>query len=183
MEEGNQAEVQVTEKKENKKGNCLIFVIPLLLILVFFVYKKVTGNKISMDNLNTTSLTTSSASGIPASSSSTGVQSVEGLEIEDLKIGDGEEAVSGKKVVVNYLGTLKNGTKFDSSYDRGTPFSFTLGTGEVIEGWEKGILGMRVGGKRKLTISPELGYGPQAVGEIPANSTLIFEVELLQVLP
>ena len=101
------------------------------------------------------------------------------LKIEDIVVGTGLEAVSGKKVTVNYLGTLTNGTKFDSSYDRGVPFSFNLGAGEVIKGWDEGFAGMKVGGKRKLTISPELGYGATgAGGVIPPNATLIFEVEL-----
>lgn len=103
------------------------------------------------------------------------------LKIEDLKVGDGAEAKSGNTISVNYLGTLTNGTKFDSSYDRNQPFEFTLGAGQVIEGWDKGFAGMKVGGKRKLTIPPSLGYGEQAVSTIPANSTLVFEVELLEV--
>ena len=79
------------------------------------------------------------------------------------------------------MGTLTNGTKFDSSRDRGTPFTFNLGAGEVIDGWDKGVAGMRVGGIRRLTIPPDLAYGDRAVGSIPANSTLVFEVELLGV--
>jgi len=107
---------------------------------------------------------------------------VEELKIEDLVVGTGIEAVGGKTVTVNYLGTLTNGTKFDSSYDRGAPFSFNLGAGEVIKGWDQGVVGMKVGGKRKLTIPSSLGYGETGAGEvIPPNSTLIFEVELLKV--
>lgn len=105
------------------------------------------------------------------------------LKIEDLKVGKGSEAKTGDTIKVNYLGTLTSGTKFDSSYDRNEPFEFTLGQGQVIQGWEQGFIGMKVGGKRKLTIPPQLGYGDQAVGTIPANSTLIFEVELLEVHP
>lgn len=104
------------------------------------------------------------------------------LKIEDIVVGTGDEAVIGKKVTVNYSGTLIDGTKFDSSYDRGVPFSFTLGMGEVIKGWDEGFAGMKIGGKRKLTIPPELGYGATgAGGVIPPNATLIFEVELLKV--
>lgn len=103
------------------------------------------------------------------------------LQIEDIVEGSGTEATNGKKVSVNYLGTLTDGKKFDSSYDRNEPFQFTLGAGEVIAGWDQGILGMRVGGKRKLTIPPNLGYGSQDLGSIPPNSTLIFEVELLNI--
>ena len=104
------------------------------------------------------------------------------LKIEDLRLGTGAEAVNGKTVTVNYSGTLTSGTKFDSSYDRGTPFSFTLGAGEVIKGWDLGVAGMKVGGKRKLTIPSDLGYGSRGAGaDIPPNATLIFEVELLEV--
>jgi FKBP-type peptidyl-prolyl cis-trans isomerase len=106
----------------------------------------------------------------------------EGLIIEDLIVGGGKEAQVKDSVVVNYVGTLTDGTKFDSSYDRGQPFPFILGAGDVIKGWDKGVLGMKVGGKRKLTISPELAYGDSGAGSIiPPNATLIFEVELLKV--
>jgi len=101
---------------------------------------------------------------------------------EDLTIGNGKEAQLKDKLTVHYVGTLEDGSKFDSSYDRGTPFQFTLGVGEVIMGWDKGMLGMKVGGKRKLVISPELGYGESGFPPvIPGNSILTFEVELLNV--
>lgn len=110
------------------------------------------------------------------------MQNSEELKIEDLVIGSGAEAVAGKSITVNYSGTLLDGTKFDSSYDRGVPFTFTLGAGEVIKGWDQGFVGMKVGGKRKLIIPASLGYGAQGAGEqIPPNSTLVFEVELLEV--
>ena len=103
------------------------------------------------------------------------------LQVEDLTVGTGAQAQTGSTVSVHYKGTLLNGTVFDSSYSRGTPFSFTLGQNTVIQGWEQGVLGMKVGGKRKLVIPPDLAYGPRATGPIPANSTLVFEVELLDV--
>ncbi|OGU15572.1 MAG: peptidylprolyl isomerase [Ignavibacteria bacterium GWB2_35_12] len=104
-----------------------------------------------------------------------------GLQYQDIVAGTGTEAKTGNKVKVHYVGTLTDGTKFDSSVDRGQPFDFDLGAGRVIKGWDEGVAGMKVGGKRKLVIPPELGYGGRAIGKIPANSTLIFEVELLDV--
>ena len=106
-----------------------------------------------------------------------------GLLIEDIVVGDGNEAKDHNKVVVNYTGTLENGSVFDSSLKPGRdPFTFTLGVGSVIKGWDQGVKGMKVGGKRKLVIPPELGYGDQGAGNvIPPNTTLYFEVELLEV--
>ena len=105
-----------------------------------------------------------------------------GLRIIDLEQGTGAEATAGQTVVVHYRGTLEDGTQFDASYDRGTPFSFPLGRGRVIKGWDEGVQGMKVGGKRKLVIPPDLGYGSRgAGGVIPPNATLIFEVELLDI--
>ena len=105
------------------------------------------------------------------------------LEIEDLSVGTGVEAISGDKVTVHYTGWLIDGTKFDSSLDRGQPFSFQIGARQVIEGWDRGLRGMQVGGVRKLTIPSELAYGDRAVGGglIPANSTLVFEIRLLKI--
>ncbi|MFO0659056.1 MAG: FKBP-type peptidyl-prolyl cis-trans isomerase [Polyangiaceae bacterium] len=104
------------------------------------------------------------------------------LEITDIVVGTGAEAVPGKRIQVHYTGTLTNGSKFDSSLDRGQPFRFNLGAGEVIRGWDEGFAGMKVGGKRKLVIPPEMGYGPRGFPPvIPGNATLVFEVELLGV--
>jgi peptidylprolyl isomerase len=106
----------------------------------------------------------------------------DGLKYEDLKVGDGATPKAGQKVQVHYTGWLTNGKKFDSSVDRGTPFEFVLGVGQVIKGWDEGVSTMKVGGKRKLTIPPDLAYGSRgAGGVIPPNSTLIFEVELLAI--
>jgi FKBP-type peptidyl-prolyl cis-trans isomerase FkpA len=105
-----------------------------------------------------------------------------GLKIEDTKVGTGEVAKAGDTVVVDYTGWLTDGTKFDSSIDRNQPFSFVLGAGSVIPGWDQGVAGMKVGGTRKLTIPPDLGYGAQgAGGVIPPNATLVFEVKLLKI--
>jgi peptidylprolyl isomerase len=148
------------------------------------------------DTSSLTAETTMDISPQPSSSQSQGQDSVQpqeaasqglkttpsGLQYADERIGTGAIAQPGNTVSVNYLGTLTNGTKFDSSYDRGEPFSFLLGAGQVIKGWDEGVAGMRVGGKRKLVIPADLAYGNQAVGSvIPANSVLVFEVELLGV--
>lgn len=104
------------------------------------------------------------------------------LVIEDLVVGTGATAAVADTVNVHYVGTLTNGTKFDSSYDRGQTFAFRVGAGQVIAGWDQGIPGMRVGGKRRLTIPPSLAYGNQARGSIPPNSTLVFEVDLVSIV-
>lgn len=160
-------------------------------VITFLVLLSVVGGIIvfsSKQSQNTTLQTSTPSANITseageslATPSGSSIMNTTELQIEDQKIGTGETAVSGKKVTVNYAGTLTNGSKFDSSYDRNQPFSFTLGAGEVIEGWDLGVEGMKVGGKRKLTIPPSLGYGSSDLGVIPPNSTLIFEVELLKV--
>lgn len=105
-----------------------------------------------------------------------------GLVIDEITLGEGAEAQTGRTVSVHYTGWLTNGSKFDSSVDRNEPFDFPLGRGYVIRGWDEGVAGMKVGGRRKLTIPPELGYGARgAGGVIPPNATLVFEVELLAV--
>lgn len=106
-----------------------------------------------------------------------------GLQYQDLVVGDGAQAGSGNRVQVHYTGWLVDGTKFDSSIDAGSPFTFTIGAGRVIRGWEEGVAGMRVGGTRKLIIPPQLGYGAQGFPPvIPENATLIFDVELLEIV-
>lgn len=110
----------------------------------------------------------------------TSITTATGLIIEDLDVGSGAEATAGQQVTVHYTGWLTNGTKFDSSKDRDDPFSFPLGMRHVIAGWDEGVQGMKIGGRRKLTIPPQLGYGARgAGGVIPPNATLVFEVELL----
>jgi len=117
-----------------------------------------------------------------ATSSAKPLMQVDKLIIQDEKVGTGVEAIAGKKVTVNYIGTLTDGTKFDSSYDRNQTFTFNLGAGEVVPGWDQGVAGMKVGGKRKLTVPSTLAYGVQGIpGVIPGGATLIFEVELLKV--
>ena len=103
------------------------------------------------------------------------------VSLNDFSVGTGDLAIAGSRVVVHYTGRFVDGKVFDSSLTKGEPFQFVLGSGQVIKGWDQGIVGMRVGGKRTITIPPELGYGPKDYGPIPGNSTLIFDVELLKV--
>lgn len=104
------------------------------------------------------------------------------VTMEDLVVGTGATAVAGDSLTVNYIGWLADGTKFDSSYDRGQPYPFRLGAGQVIKGWDEGIPGMKVGGKRRLVIPPSLAYGSAGRGSIPPNATLKFEVELVSIV-
>jgi len=116
----------------------------------------------------------------PSTSASASPAKPTGLLKEDIKVGTGPAAKTGDHVIVHYTGTLTDGTKFDSSRDRDAPFDFSLGAGQVIKGWDEGVVGMRKGGKRKLTIPPELGYGPQgSPPKIPPNATLVFEIEMI----
>ena len=135
----------------------------------------------------TTPTTTTTTPMTSATGDASGVKEVsmpDGLKYQDLTVGNGTLAESGSTVSVHYTGWLTNGTKFDSSVDRGQPFSFKIDGHQVIAGWDEGVKGMRVGGKRKLTIPPALGYGEQgAGGVIPPNATLVFDVELLNVQP
>jgi FKBP-type peptidyl-prolyl cis-trans isomerase len=117
----------------------------------------------------------------PSKVSGAGTTLANGLQFWELKTGSGATAGPGKTVIVNYTGWLTDGTKFDSSLDRNQPFSFVLGTGSVIRGWDLGVAGMQMGGKRQLRIPSELAYGPRGMGSIPPNATLIFDVELLDV--
>ena len=109
--------------------------------------------------------------------------SITELKIIDTEVGQGREASKGAKITVDYEGFLETGQKFDSSLDRGRPFSFVLGSGKVIKGWDQGLMGMKEGGKRTLHIPAELAYGARAIGQIPPNSNLIFHVNLIESLP
>ena len=134
---------------------------------------------------STTSTSGAVTGGEPAASSGTGGKVhklASGLQYEDLVVGSGKMAEPGMNVSVHYTGTLTDGTKFDSSLDRGSPYKFQLGAGQVIQGWDEGIKGMRIGGKRKLTIPPDMAYGARGSGGvIPPNATLLFDVELVDV--
>jgi FKBP-type peptidyl-prolyl cis-trans isomerase len=119
----------------------------------------------------------------PSKVTGPGVKADDGLQYWDIRLGTGQSAKEGSRVRVHYTGWLTNGKKFDSSVDAGTPFDFTIGNGEVIKGWEEGVAGMKVGGKRQLRIPPSLGYGAEGTpgGPIPPNATLIFDIKLLGV--
>lgn len=117
----------------------------------------------------------------PPAPSANAITTTDGLIYEDLQVGTGATAQAGDSISVNYTGWLADGTKFDSSLDRGQTFDFTLGAGNVITGWDEGVVGMKVGGIRLLVIPPSLGYGATANGPIPANSTLTFEVQLVAI--
>lgn len=123
---------------------------------------------------------TAPAAGTPAPAAGQTVTTPSGLKYLDLVVGSGSAPVPGKMVSVHYTGWLENGTKFESSHDTGRPIDFTIGAGQVIPGWDEGVMTMKVGGKRKLTIPPQLGYGAAGAGDkIPPNATLVFEVELM----
>jgi len=169
----------------------IIFIAVVLGLGALFIQQQ-TSQKNPLENNNVISSATPAPTPTPilqpaqtpqsaqnSSQSGTMITMANGLKIQDLKAGEGKEAKAGDTVTVNYLGTLENGTKFDSSYDRNQPFTTQIGVGAVIKGWDEGIPGMKIGGKRKLIIPAELGYGAQAAGAIPPNSVLVFEVELL----
>ena len=158
-----------------------IIVALLIASIFYFVSFNKDEKAISFDSSSATANTNSaqeSEQNAPVNTSN----NMEELKVEVVKEGSGEGAKNGDKVSVHYVGTLTDGTKFDSSRDRGMAFEFPLGSGFVIQGWDKGVLGMKVGEVRKLTIPPALGYGPAGVpGAIPGNAILIFEVELLKI--
>jgi peptidylprolyl isomerase len=157
-----------------------------ILILAFGGLFVLQNTSTSPTDSNPVSSNPTAASGIcdnqPAADTSFKNEDVKTLGKQDKIVGTGTEAVAGKTVVVNYIGRLVDGTKFDASCDRGQPFDFQLGTGGVIQGWDEGVAGMKVGGQRRLVIPSSLGYGEAgAGGAIPPNSALIFDVELLEV--
>jgi FKBP-type peptidyl-prolyl cis-trans isomerase len=166
-----------------KNSFMLIFLVAIVAGAVWFFLTKIKSpsEPIIKDSTPTASISVS-PSVSPETTSDENQIPMDRISGRELVVGTGKETKSGDRVKVNYVGTLLDGTKFDSSYDRGVPFEFNLGAGEVIKGWDDGVAGMKVGGKRQLIIPPQFGYGDRAVGKIPANSVLIFEVELLNII-
>jgi len=171
---------------QNKRNlYIVVFFVILVAVGAFFIFYKKDESQNQPLATDTPTATIESTVEPVATGSASPIMNTDKLIIQDEVVGTGIEAVSGKSVTVNYTGTLTDGTIFDSNTDpkfgHVEPFTFSLGAGQVIQGWDQGVAGMKIGGKRKLTIPASLGYGAQSVGTIPANSTLIFEVELLKV--
>ena len=159
----------------------VFFVVPVLLLtlgLLYFFFK----NDSSFENIESRDAQIQETEEeISGSQSNAEDIDFEEFKIETIEQGTGEEAEAGDNVSVHYTGTLKDGTKFDSSYDRGEPYTFVLGIGSVIQGWDQGLVGMKVGEKRRLEIPSELGYGAAGNGSIPGDAGLIFETELVSI--
>jgi FKBP-type peptidyl-prolyl cis-trans isomerase len=162
--------------KRNRQRTIIgVIVLLAVALIAFLVYRDYSSraNKYPIGTLDST----------PPAPSANAVTTSSGLQYEDLQVGSGAAAKAGDSITVNYTGWLQNGTKFDSSIDRKQTFDLTLGKGQVIAGWDEGVVGMRVNGTRLLVIPPSLGYGNATQGSIPANSTLIFEVQLVAINP
>jgi peptidylprolyl isomerase len=158
-----------------------VVVMALVAIVAYLLFSARLGSNSTTAALVSATAPTGAASPATPGGQQT-VTTASGLKYQDIVVGTGDSPKPGQTVSVNYTGRLTNGTKFDSSVDRGQPFQFVIGTGQVIKGWDEGVLSMKVGGKRQLTIPPDLGYGAQGAGStIPPNSTLIFDIELLSI--
>ena len=158
-----------------KKRN--ITIITLSIILAIAAYLMYVGNPANSGELTITEVDAQQEITIDSMTD----ENTSELLVEDIEEGSGAEVKSGDTVLMHYSGTLDDGTKFDSSYDRGTPLEFTVGVGQVIKGWDQGVPGMKVGGKRKLTIPSDLAYGEGGTGPIPGGATLYFDIELVEI--
>lgn len=157
--------------KRRKRNITIITIIIILGLAVFLMYLGNSANIKVVDEVD----------GMDTNTNIMTEKNTNGFLVEDLKVGEGKEAKKGDIVSVHYTGTFQDGTKFDSSLDRNIPFDFEIGVGSVIQGWDEGVPGMRVGGKRKLTIPSEMAYGATGQGIIPANATLLFDIELITI--
>ena len=162
------------------KAQWIGVVAALVIVFLFFGYNYL-PNFFNISNTTNMNQSANDQNAAPEVASQTITSPAGDMTFQDFAVGGGEAAAAGDKVTVNYTGTFTNGTKFDSSYDHGQPFTFTLGAGDVIAGWDLGVVGMKEGGKRRLIVPASLGYGPNDYGPIPGNSTLIFDVELVKV--
>jgi len=160
--------------KRNRQRTIIGIIVLLAIALIAFLVYRDFSTKSQPYSIGTLDAS-------PPTPSASAITTASGLVYEDLKVGDGAIAKSGDAITVNYTGWLTNGTKFDSSIDRGQTSDFTIGVGNVIPGWDEGVVGMRVNGTRLLVIPPSLGYGSTGNASIPANSTLIFEVQLVAI--
>jgi FKBP-type peptidyl-prolyl cis-trans isomerase FkpA len=160
--------------KRNRQRTIIGIIVLLAIALIAFLVYRDYSTKSQLYSIGTLDTT-------PPTPSASATTTASGLVYEDLKVGDGATVKSGDSVTMNYTGWLTDGTKFDSSIDRGKPSDFTIGVGNVIKGWDEGVVGMRANGTRLLVIPPSLGYGTTATASIPANSTLIFEVQLVAI--
>lgn len=151
-----------------------------VVIMIWFIIQKTSEVNKLIETPATTAVFTPTSTPTPAANEP--IRYDNGLIVQDLVVGSGKIAANGDTLNAHYVGMLENGTKFDSSYDRGQPIQFVLGSGQLIKGWELGLIGMKEGGKRKLIIPPDLGYGAKGTGNIiPPNATLVFEIELISV--
>ena len=184
-----QRRAQRIARRNRQRGIIGAIIVGLVIIIAFFVYRDYQAKTQAAATPTSTSLTGGSypigtLDTTPPSPSANAVTTASGLIYEDLQVGDGATAKAGDTVSVNYTGWLEDGTQFDSSVDRGEPFTFPIGQGSVIPGWDEGVATMKVGGKRQLVIPAALAYGEAGSGSvIPPNATLIFEVELLEIQP
>jgi len=183
---------RIASEERRRRQRLIMIIIAILIVLaaVLIIYRSI---QVSGQTQATTAATETSIAATPPVASpssmdaqfpgliSDTVKSASGLQYKDIVVGNGDTAQAGKTVSVQYTGWLANGTKFDSSLSAGKPFEFTLGKGSVIKGWDEGVAGMKVGSTRILIIPPDLAYGASVNGSIPANSTLVFQVQLLAI--
>jgi FKBP-type peptidyl-prolyl cis-trans isomerase len=169
-----QRRAQRIAKRNRQRAIIGIIIFLVVAFIGYFVYKDYSAK-------NQAATSTGTLDATPPAPSASAVTTASGLIYEDLQVGDGATAKTGDAVSVNYTGWLEDGTKFDSSLDRGQTFDFTVGAGGVIPGWDEGVVGMNVNGIRLLVIPPELAYGASGSGSIPPNATLTFEVQLVAI--